>query len=133
MKTLNRIICALGLLAALATGVFAQETLTADVPFSFNVSNKVMPAGFYTIQRVRSLDNQLLAIHGEGTSALAISHVENQSNQNPVLVFRQIGDEKVLVRIEGPYSKHEFPLSKKQKLALSKNAEAEQIMVALNR
>ena len=60
------------MLAALATGVYAQGTLTANVPFSFLVNGRVMPPGSYTFKPALSDDPRVLAIHGDSESAVNV-------------------------------------------------------------
>jgi hypothetical protein len=120
LKTVNRIICMFGMLAALATGVYAQGTLTANVPFSFLVNGRVMPPGSYTFKQALSDDPRVLAIHGDSESAVVVSNIASYSGDVPRLVFRRVDDQFVLVRIDDESQQYALSLTREEKSELAK-------------
>jgi hypothetical protein len=85
-----------------ASSALAQDLpVRANVPFSFNVGNKVMPAGHYTISPVMG---SVIAIKNwdASTSALSATSQDDTSSQGgPALVFYKYGDQYFLCKIIG--------------------------------
>jgi hypothetical protein len=98
----------LGLAAALALAVAANarvpHTVLIRVPFDFVAGEKRMPAGRYTVRRIRSDAETALVIRGEdGRSAAVV--LTNTGDANPraaALVFRQHGDRYFLAEVSMP-------------------------------
>ena len=114
-KQLSRAL--LGLAAALALAVAANaqvmHTVLIRVPFDFVAGNKQMPAGRYTVSRVKSDAETALVIRSEdGRSAAVV--LTNTGEANPgaaALVFRQHGERYFLaeVSLPGTASVRELP------------------------
>ena len=75
-----------------------------DVPFSFVVNGRTMPAGTYNIQRTDGAHNILL-IHNLNTNKLAttLSSMENTNEQSSRLTFEDVAGQHILrsVRVPG--------------------------------
>lgn len=94
-----------GVLAANASAqTSAQQRIHADIPFSFNVGEKTLPAGVYTFAvinpssdrkalQIRSLDGRFTAI--TQTSLSRGNHADHAK-----LVFRRYGDRYFFAQID---------------------------------
>ena len=129
LKVVRRIFCTVVMVAAVATYMGAQETLVADVPFSFQVNQQVLPAGNYSFGRASS-DLRTMSIRGEGTHVFALSSSVGESSGVAKLIFRHIGDQYILTRISGLDLQRDFPLSAEQQ-KLARNSE-ERVVLARN-
>lgn len=107
----------LGLAAALALAVAANaQALRTDlirVPFDFVAGEKQMPAGLYSVRRIRSDAESALVIRSEDGRSTAVV-LTNTGEANPrasALVFRQHGDRYFLaeVSMHGTASVRELP------------------------
>jgi hypothetical protein len=94
-----------GLVSALALGTTIASAANADsihvnIPFSFVVSGKVFPAGHYTVQQT---DSGVVLVHGNNTSAIALSIpvAPSKSGTVPALRFIASNGQEHLVSIEG--------------------------------
>ena len=109
----------LGLAAALALAVAAHaqvmHTVLIRVPFDFVAGERRMPAGRYTVRRIRADAETALLIRSEdGRSAAVV--LTNAGEANPrasALVFRQRGERYFLaeVSVPGTASVRELPKS----------------------
>ena len=94
-------IAMLVLLIATAVAVEAQTTsstkLVANIPFEFNVGDKTMPAGQYTIRQVNpSSDRPVLQITSKDGSSSALAQtnsVRARDAKQSVLVFNRYGSQ----------------------------------------
>lgn len=98
----------LGLAAALALTIAANaQVLRTDlirVPFDFVAGEKQMPAGLYTVRRIRSDAETALLIRSEDGRATAVL-LTNTGEANPrtsALIFRQHGDRYFLAEVSMP-------------------------------
>ena len=98
----------LGLAAALALAVAANaqvmHTILIRVPFNFVAGEKQMPAGRYSVRRIRSDAENTLLIRSEDGRATAIV-LTNSGDAGPrsgALVFRQHGDRYFLAEVSMP-------------------------------
>ena len=116
-KQLSRAL--LGLAAALTLTVAANaQVLNAAVirvPFDFVAGEKQMPAGRYTVRRIRSDAESALLIRSEDGRASAVV-LTNTGDANPraaALIFRRHGDRYFLAEISvpGTASVRELPKS----------------------
>lgn len=107
----------LGLAAALAVAVAANaqvlNTVLIRVPFDFVAGGKQMPAGRYTVRRIRSDAESALLIRSEDGRSTAVV-LTNAGVANPraaALVFRQHGNRYFLaeVSVPGTASVRELP------------------------
>ncbi len=95
---------------AAAPSVFAQdtETMTADVPFPFQVEGKAMPAGSYEFS-VDVRANQV-RVHGGSPAVAALAPIITRLAANPHpgpqehshLVFDKVGDTYTLAELWRP-------------------------------
>ncbi|HZB44604.1 MAG TPA: hypothetical protein VE360_05150 [Pyrinomonadaceae bacterium] len=98
----------LGLAAALALAVAANaqvmHTVLIRVPFNFVAGEKQMPAGRYTVKRVRSDGESALFIRSEDgrVSTVILTHSGEPQPRNAALVFRQHGDRYFLAEVSLP-------------------------------
>jgi hypothetical protein len=61
MKTLKAIILSVGATAVLgASGLYAQNNATVEIPFEFTVRNTTLPAGEYTMQRMSATSGTMV-------------------------------------------------------------------------
>ena len=120
-----RLLGIFGLLATLVTAGVAQDIVSADVPFSFTVNQRQMPAGNYTLQRLQSAESNVLVVRGENNSTFVLGQRGEHVDESPKLVFQRIGDQVFLTRIAGLDREYEFPISKAQSRAAMKNATME--------
>jgi hypothetical protein len=102
MKRIHAIALLAVTLLAANLSVQAQERVVANVPFSFTVGEKLLPAGEYIfsspepgIVQIRSVDHRLFA---EVTS----SHSSHEAGAHIQLVFNRYGSEYFLHRILNP-------------------------------
>lgn len=93
------------LLALVVVSVEAQSErrITAHVPFAFQIGNKTLPAGDYSVKRVSQ--NALLVVSADGEQSViaqAPRSIEGNVNAKPgaeKLVFRQYGDRHFLAQV----------------------------------
>ena len=107
----------LGLAAALALAVAANAqvlgAVVINVPFDFVAGGKQLPAGSYTVRRVRSDAETALIIRSEDgrSSAVVLTNTGDAGPSKAALVFRQHGDRYFLagVSVPGAASVRELP------------------------
>ena len=105
-KQISRALLGLAATLALAVAANAQvlSAVVINVPFDFVAGEKQMPAGRYTVRRVRSDAEGALFIRSEdGRAAAAV--LTNTGEANPraaALVFRRHGDRYFLAEISVP-------------------------------
>ena len=98
----------LGLAAALALAVAAHaqvlNAVVIRVPFDFVAGGKQLPAGSYTVRRVRSDAETALIIRSEDgrSSAVVLTNTGDGSPSTAALVFRQHGDRYFLAEVSMP-------------------------------
>lgn len=102
MKKLNMIIVAIMLatVAGLSTAqaqTSSKLNLTANIPFDFNVGDKTLPAGEYTVICVNPTSSvKVLQIRGKSGTASAMvrtNSVNGLSQDNGRLLFHRYGDQ----------------------------------------
>ena len=114
-KQLSRVV--LGLAAALALTVAANaqvlNAVVIRVPFDFVAGAKQMPAGRYTVRRIRSDAESALLIRSEDgrSTAVVLTNTGDPQPRAAALVFRQHGDRYFLaeVSVPGTASVRELP------------------------
>ena len=107
----------LGLAAALALAVAAHaqvlNAVVISVPFDFVAGEKQLPAGRYTVRRVRSDAESALLIRSEDgrSTAVVLTNTGDANPRTAALVFRQHGDRYFLaeVSVPGTASVRELP------------------------
>jgi hypothetical protein len=79
------------------------DTIVADIPFGFNVSDTTLPAGTYTIRRLDSSDPGIMEITSTDGAEKRIFLVGSaQSSKMPdqsKLIFDRVGDQYFLSEI----------------------------------
>ena len=109
----------LGLLLATASAFAQTVALKANIPFSFIVTGKTLPAGEYTIQ---SMDMQGTVLSIRNADLQPISMVISNRCESPNasaqtrLVFHRYGNQYFLAQIwrAGNNSGHELPKSSRE-------------------
>ena len=100
----RRMTAVLAIVVALATpSLFAQsQRITATVPFDFYVSDKLLPAGAYTIEPHGGA-NAIRVFDNRGNSAFIMSTIlrENRAVNLGRLVFHKYGSTSFLTDIYG--------------------------------
>jgi hypothetical protein len=103
-KQITGTVAVLSLLFALAVvSVQAQRVsrITAHIPFAFQIGDKTLPAGDYSIKQL-SQNALLVKTAGGETSAIAQAPGRVESNAKQMterLVFRQYGDQYFLAQV----------------------------------
>lgn len=97
VRTAIAIICIYGVLAVAAEAQsIGSQVIRANVPFAFNVGQKSLPAGVYTVSILNpSSDRKALQIRSEDGRVSAIVQtvgVDGSLDDNAKLVFRRYGD-----------------------------------------
>jgi len=133
LKIVSRVLCALGLVAAFASGAYAEQNLIAEVPFSFQLNKQVMPAGTYTIREALQDNQRVMAIHGPSKSAVVLTNNPDYAASAPKLVFQRLGDEFVLIRIVGSHQQNDLPLTGSQKRELSQASAVTEVTMGIGR
>jgi len=100
----NAAFTAIGILVLLASTAIAAEAqtsgatkLVANIPFEFQVGDKTMPAGKYTVRQINpSLDRPVLQIRsdsGDGSVLVQTNIVRTRASKRPALVFNCYGSQ----------------------------------------
>jgi hypothetical protein len=112
------------------------HNITANIPFEFNVGDKTLPAGQYSVARINSDGTQLrISNREDGASRLTQTVQDNEPKEQSVLVFNRYGDRYFLsqVWLTGERVGREMLKSRSEKAIgqeLAKNnAEAETVTV----
>jgi hypothetical protein len=100
MKTLKTFVMTITAAALLgSTGLYAQEKAVANIPFTFSVADKTMPAGQYTIQQPSLSTKGVVRVQSvtNGESALVLASASNASykskdNVQAKVIFHRYGD-----------------------------------------
>lgn len=76
--------------------VFGSKQVRAQVPFAFNVGNKTLPAGEYTVKVLNpNSDRQVLQVRskdGKSSALIQTNGVKADDQANAKLVFHRYGD-----------------------------------------
>jgi len=84
---------------AAAGNLSAQEHMVkANIPFDFTVSNKVLPAGTYTISSLSPNAVQVRNVNGH-VAELSLVQNDDKRSTTPVLVFQRYGNQYFLHEI----------------------------------
>ncbi len=103
------VVALLALIGFTAAGVQAQSSASvrANIPFEFQVADKMMPAGEYLIRQVNPSSDavtlQIAATHGNATAMVRTNAVQMNGTQRSALVFNRYGNHYFFstVTIEG--------------------------------
>jgi hypothetical protein len=125
MKTI-RMLLAASLLVGTAMTAVAQDKVRANVPFDFSVRGTTLPAGSYTIVRVRENDPTLLAIRGaDGRQVLAFTTGMESAPAAGSLVFHRYGESYYLSEVKTVMGKYTFPRSRPELLSAANESGSE--------
>lgn len=141
-KQITRTLLGFFAVLVLAAGAQAQTArgVEVQIPFDFVAGRTQMPAGKYTVRRVRVDSQGALVIKGEGHGAAAVV-MTSTGDENPAsaaLTFRQHGERYflALVSIPGTASVRELAKSgaeraaEREALTQSEPADAKTVTVA---
>ena len=105
-KQISRALLGLAAALALAATASAQvsRTVLIRVPFDFVAGEKRMPAGRYTVQRIKSDSETALLIRSEDgrSSAVVLTNTGKSQPRTAALGFRQHGDRYFLAEVSMP-------------------------------
>ena len=113
----------LGMLTLSAPAPVAAADIRANVPFSFTVKGKVLPAGTYNV----SNNNSALLIRGNSSGAVTLGNrAESSTSTSPKLVFHRYGDTYILREVwMGSGSGYQLPqTSRERELASGRSGAA---------
>ena len=113
-KQILNVVVTLSVIATLSIAAIAglSASLKANVPFTFMVNSKTLPAGHYTIEQ--GTQSTLVIRNWETKQAIgAIAQkLEVRPGSKPQLVFRRYGNQYFLAKVVGDTSGSELPRSK---------------------
>jgi hypothetical protein len=112
------------------------DALSVKIPFEFTVGEKTLPAGEYTIQRLRDTPAILVIQSADRGSRAVIWTTPMDDSQSPAktkLVFSDYGDRRFLAQvwIQGEKSKRTLAKSRAER-ELAKTASAKTSAVSLS-
>jgi hypothetical protein len=124
---------------AFAVNASAQSKARADIPFSFAVGEKSLPAGTYNVTDVAPGTIVLRSVGHSDAAMIQFHAAEKVESQSPRLVFHKYGDQCFLYQIwdgekrgmELRESKSEKQLEKELSLAGNKGSAPQEVVVAL--
>jgi hypothetical protein len=98
LNTLTAIVMLVGILTVSARAQSASgQRMTANIPFTFNVGSKSLPAGRYTITTLNPTSDrkllQLRSADGRSTAMVLTMRVNAKTSDETKLVFRRYGDQ----------------------------------------
>jgi hypothetical protein len=100
-KQVYTMIAMIVLVGSMAVAAQAQNSghtrLIANIPFQFNVGNKTLPAGEYTVTQVNpASDNAVLRLRskdGRASAMMQMASVIGKSQENAKLIFNRLGNQ----------------------------------------
>lgn len=120
---------------ALVMNVNAQTKMKADVPFSFTVGEKALPAATYTVSELSSHAMVIRAADYSGGTIIQYQSAEKLNSQSPKLVFHKYGDRYFLYEVWSGSNEgmeiRESKFEKEIKLAGNQTSAPQEIVVAL--
>jgi len=128
-KSIIRALAVLSLMASFSVmAVYAQfpDRINFVAPFSFTVGGKTLPAGKYSIQRLRDDNADILLIRSADNRGVVNFRVtKKQYNNEPdtcKLIFNRYGDTNFLKQIQYNYSNvgYELPKSRSEREMIKK-------------
>jgi hypothetical protein len=115
--------------------------MRANMPTSFVVGSKVMPAGHYQIRRIgtsaNAVPNQLLITDNHGNSAMIVGQAGEEGTwpaEHDALVLRRVGGEYYLSQIlyGGQFTGVTIPLPKVNREYYGRNKGSDRIVVTMS-
>jgi hypothetical protein len=101
------LMAAMTILAGTAAGARADSTMTAKVPFDFQVGDVQMPAGDYVVSRKTEQPNAITIATSSGAHAsivLSVPLPADTLSAQPRLEFRREGGRYYLIRVVLSYA-----------------------------
>jgi hypothetical protein len=118
-KNIIRAIALFSLMASFSMmNTYAQTDggIKFEAPFAFSVGGKTLPAGKYSIQRLRSDTSYMMLIRGEDNRGIVNFNVARMVFKNESatckLIFHRYGDTSFLKQIQYNYSDDGYELPK---------------------
>jgi hypothetical protein len=143
MKPIERVIAfaTLILLVTVSSSVFAQtdRQTVVNIPFSFTVSDRAMPAGEYLIRRNRKDTDTVWAIEhkktGKTVLMLTRSVQANETQEDAKFVFRKYDDLYILSQFwaAGTNTGREIQVTDRERELSKALAKAPQVHVLIDR
>ena len=130
-KQAYTMIALLVLVGSMAVAAQAQTSgrtqLIANIPFQFNVGNKTLPAGEYSVREVNPESGGVLLLRSRDGNANAVFQVESVISKAPEsakLIFHRYGNKYFFVQawIDGDNTGMQAPRSKAERAAESELA-----------
>ena len=128
-KSIIRAIAVLGLMSMFAVmTAYAQapDAIKFDAPFSFTVGGKTLPAGKYSIQRLRIDSTDILLVRNKDNRGIVNFRVSKKElNNTPSIckvIFSRYGDTRFLKQIQYNYGNvgYELPKSRAEREMIKK-------------
>jgi hypothetical protein len=105
-KQITRTLLGFFAVLVLAAGARAQTArgMEVQIPFDFVAGQKQMPAGKYTVRRVRVDSQTALVIKGEGkdSAAVVMTGAGDENPERAALTFRRHGERYFLALVSIP-------------------------------
>jgi hypothetical protein len=125
-----RILSALFGFAALAITARGQaaDLVRVNIPFEFVVAGKTLPAGTYTVKHVNDWNDRALAIDSFENHAgvlIVSSDAKHTLTDKPALSFEQVGNLRVLRKIETDSRIYTIPVSRTAALESATKTQSE--------
>jgi hypothetical protein len=109
------------------------SSLNVDIPNSFTLNDKVLPAGKYTIER-SPVAESLLLLRGEGRTMFfsTLPVLSANASKGSKLIFDKVGDSYFLseIWVSGATAADAIPKSRSQKEAIARNKTTRTTIVA---
>ena len=100
-----------------------RTQLIANIPFEFNVGNKTLPAGGYTVTRVNLASDQVVlqlrSRDGRAAAMVPMTYVISKTQESAKLIFRRYGNHYFFAQawVGGDASGLEAPRSRAERAA----------------
>ncbi len=126
-----RVLSMLALFLAVAAGAYAQDKVSADVPFEFAVGGKTLPAGTYTIGRASANRPGMLLLHGEdGNGNVVYAPADFDGREaGTKLVFHRYGNHYFLRAVQTGQGRYQLGESK-QEMHVARGGEPDTVAMA---
>jgi hypothetical protein len=125
LKTILMAICVFGCVSAVSAQVDLNSEIKTRVPFEFMAGTKVMPAGEYTVSRVRSGSGLIIRnAKGDGVIVNTMPSYLVDTPKATSIEFEKIDGVYVMsqVRVSGSFTATELIKSDVTKMSLAKKA-----------
>ena len=103
-KQISRTLLGFFAVLVLASAANAQTArgIEVQIPFDFVAGQKQLPAGSYTVRRIRLDSETALLIKGKGAAAVVLTSKGEDNPEGASLTFRQHGERYFLAAISMP-------------------------------